>query len=61
MKNAAAIILVAAGAVVAGALGAAAPANAQADKFVAISYSPETGAYGWATTTTTSTGRASAH
>jgi hypothetical protein len=47
IKIAAATMLVATGAVLAGALGAAAPANAQADKFVAISYSPETGAYGW--------------
>jgi Domain of unknown function (DUF4189) len=47
IKIAAATMLAAAGAVVAGALGAAAPANAQADKFVAISYSPETGSYGW--------------
>ena len=47
IKIAAATMLAAAGAVVAGALGAAAPANAQVDKFVAISYSPETGSYGW--------------
>jgi Domain of unknown function (DUF4189) len=46
-KAAAAAMLFAAGAAVASAVGAAAPANAAADKYVAISFSPETGVYGW--------------
>jgi hypothetical protein len=48
-KAAAAAMLFAAGAVVAsatGAVGIAAPANAAADKFVGISFSPENGAWG---------------
>jgi uncharacterized protein DUF4189 len=47
-KNAVASVLFAAGAAVAGTLGAAAPANADADTILAIVYSPSTGAYGWA-------------
>ncbi len=39
-------MLAASGAIIAGALGAAAPANAQVDKFVAISDSPETHTWG---------------
>jgi hypothetical protein len=46
-KSAAAAMLFAASAVAAGALGSAAPANAAADNFVAISFSTENGAYGW--------------
>ena len=42
----AATLLVAAGTIAAGALGAAAPANAQVDHFVAISYSEETHSWG---------------
>jgi Domain of unknown function (DUF4189) len=45
-RIAAAALLVTASATTAGMLLAAAPANAD-DKFVAISFSPENGAYGW--------------
>lgn len=47
-KAAVATITVAAGAAVAGALGAAAPAHADEYTYLAIVYSPATGAYGWA-------------
>ena len=46
-KAAAAALLAASGAIIAAGLGAAAPANAAPDKFVAISYSPETKHWGW--------------
>jgi hypothetical protein len=46
-KAAAAAMLFAAGAAVAGAVGVAAPASAAADTYVAISFSPENGVYGW--------------
>jgi hypothetical protein len=41
-------LLVAAGAAVAGALGAASPAQADQYTYLQIVYSPATGAYGWA-------------
>jgi Domain of unknown function (DUF4189) len=41
-------LLVAAGAAVAGALGSASPAHADEYTYLAIVYSPATGAYGWA-------------
>ena len=44
----AATLLVAASATIAGALGAAAPAHADEYTYLAIVYSPATGAYGWA-------------
>lgn len=47
-KAALATALVAAGAAIAGALGAAAPAHADDYTYLAIVYSPATGAYGWA-------------
>jgi len=47
-KAAVATMLVAAGAAIAGALGAAAPAHADDYTYLAIVYSPATGAYGWA-------------
>ena len=43
-----ATVLVAAGAAIAGALGAAPPAHADDYTYLAIVYSPATGAYGWA-------------
>jgi Domain of unknown function (DUF4189) len=46
-RIAAATLLAAAGAMTAIGVGAAAPANAEPDKYVAISFSPENGAYGW--------------
>ncbi len=47
-KAAVAAMAVAAGATIAGALGAAAPAHADEYTYLAIVYSPATGAYGWA-------------
>ena len=47
-KGAVATMLVAAGAAIAGALGAAVPAHAEEYTYLAIVYSPATGAYGWA-------------
>jgi hypothetical protein len=47
-KAAVATMLVAAGAAVAAALGAAAPAHADETTYLAVVYSPATGAYGWA-------------
>jgi hypothetical protein len=47
-KVGAAAVAVAAGAAIAGALGAAAPAHADEYTYLAIVYSPATGAYGWA-------------
>ena len=47
-KFAAATMFVAAGAAIAGALGASAPAHADEYTYLAIVYSPATGAYGWA-------------
>ncbi len=46
-RRIAAALLVTAGATTAGALVAAAPANADGDTYVAISFSPENGSYGW--------------
>jgi hypothetical protein len=47
-RRMASAMLVAAGAVVAGALGSASPAHADQYTYLAIVYSPATGAYGWA-------------
>jgi hypothetical protein len=47
-RRAMAATLLAAGAAVAGAVGAAAPASADTYTYLAIVYSPATGAYGWA-------------
>ncbi len=47
-KAGVATMLVAAGAAIAGALGAAVPAHAEEYTYLAIVYSPATGAYGWA-------------
>ena len=47
-KGTVATMLVAAGAALAGALGAAVPAHAEETTYLAIVYSPATGAYGWA-------------
>ena len=47
-NSAAAALLIGAGAVVLGVLGAAAPANATASKFVAIAYSPDARVFGYA-------------
>jgi hypothetical protein len=47
-KATVATMLVAAGAAIAGALGAAVPAHAEETTYLAIVYSPATGAYGWA-------------
>ncbi|MDT5006234.1 MAG: hypothetical protein QOJ24_3410 [Mycobacterium sp.] len=47
-KAAVATMLVTAGAAIAGALGTAVPAHAQEYTYLAIVYSPATGAYGWA-------------
>ena len=47
-KTTVATMLVGAGAAIAGALGAAAPAHADDYTYLAIVYSPATGAYGWA-------------
>lgn len=47
-KVTAAVAAVAAGAAIAGALGAAATAHAEEYTYLAIVYSPATGAYGWA-------------
>jgi hypothetical protein len=53
-KAAAASALIAAGAAIAGVLGAA-PAEAASNTVLAIVYSPATGAYGWANETTNPT------
>jgi hypothetical protein len=47
-KATVATMLVAAGAAIAGALAAAVPAHAEERNYLAIVYSPATGAYGWA-------------
>ena len=47
-KATVATMLVAAGAAIAGALGAAVPAHAEDYTYLAVVYSPATGAYGWA-------------
>lgn len=46
-RTAAATLLVAVGAIAFSALGSAASANADVDKYVAIAYLPATGAHGW--------------
>jgi Domain of unknown function (DUF4189) len=47
-RRMASAMLIAAGAVIAGALGSASPAHADEYTYLQIVYSPATGAYGWA-------------